>query len=156
MIDKYTYGNTPAAIYLTEVLNSVGSSKMIRKVTRTLTDFNEIINELEAANKNGLLSAHTLGALGADLRARAQRSTVGEHELVKNLLQNMMVGRVKELTRRVRVVRLIEKQRAGMVVDKDEIEPICVADITDTITPKTLVAKSKRKLTRLNKVDTLY
>ena len=152
MIDKFTYGNTPAAIYLAEYLNSAGTPPLLRKVTRTLTDFFELINELEAANAAGVMSAHSVGSFCHSLRARAQ-AVKFEDTLVTNLVCNLMIGRTKELIRRVQSVRLYEKVQAHR---KQGLSTLPLVAITDTTTPELLVERSKRRLARNQKLDTLY
>lgn len=155
MMNKFTYGNTPAAMFLVEHLKMTASPKLIRKVTRTMTDFNAIVNDLEAGNEAGLLSAHTIGALAAALRERAQNTLVGDDLLVRNLVVNILTGRIKDLTRRVQLVRIFEKQQTR-VKDVDKLHTKPISDVEDTITHTLLIDRSKRRLKKLSKQDTLY
>lgn len=69
-MNKFTFGKTPAAIYLADLLVNSTQSQ-IRKVTRTLANFNRLINSIEDSNTVGIMSAHDIGGLGDYLRNRA-------------------------------------------------------------------------------------
>jgi hypothetical protein len=151
-MNKFTYGNTPAAIYLAEYLTENGTSGEIRKVTRALTHFSRVINELERSNYAGTLSAHVIGGLAAGLREQALNTTVGGDSLVIDLVRNVMIGRLKDLTRRVQKVRIFEHQRATSY----SAPTIALDQVFDDIDSETLIERSTARLKRLNKVNTLY
>ena len=151
-MNKFTYGNTPAAIYLAEYLTDNGNHHEIRKVTRTLTDFNRVINEIEQSNEAGIMTAHVIGGLASQLRERALNTEVGDDSLVMDLVRNLMIGRVKDLSRRVQMIRVYEHQTATSY--SAPTKPLC--SVKDTITSDTLIARSIARLKRLNKVNTLY
>ena len=187
-LDKFTYGNTPAAIYLVEHLNAVGTQSLRRKVTRTLTSFNEMVNEIEQSNEAGLLSAHTVGSLVASLRERVKSTHFNdavrpedEDPLVLNLMTNLMMSRLKDLARRVQMVRVYEQQQAHVrgptikhaldrQIDRDRQSRVHsvlgtlsdlaaskpLSSVQDPIKAETLIDRSKRRLERLNKPNTLY
>jgi hypothetical protein len=187
-LDKFTYGNTPAAIYLAEHLNTAGTQSLRRKVTRSLTGFNEMVNGIERSNEAGLLTAHTVGALVAALRERVKSTRFDdavrpedEDPLVLNLITNLMMGRLKDLGRRVQMVRVYEQQQAraqgptikhelDRQIDRDRQSRVHsvlgtlstlaaskpLSAVQDPIKADTLIERSKRRLDRLNKPNTLY
>lgn len=158
-MNKFTYGKTPAAIYLAEYLGTLNSPKLNRKVARKLADVNELINQIEQSNNAGIMTSHNVGALAslllADVRELWLESDEVDFEtltLVNNLVRNMLIGRLKDLARRVQMVRIFEHQQATS--DSAPTKPL--ASVQDCITPALLVERSRRRLTRLNKVNTLY
>jgi len=105
------------------------------------------------------MTAHNIGYLAAELRIRAQDTWLEINEvdskslcLVNDLVRNILTGRVKDLTRRVQIVRIFEKQQATSY--SAPTKPL--AAVQDGITHRTLIERSKRRLKKLNKVDTLY
>jgi hypothetical protein len=163
-LDKFTYGKTPAAIYLAELLNTLDAPKLARKVSRTLVDFNELINQIEASNDVGILSAHNIGYLAAMLRIRAQDTWLDDNMkhctdesdeslvLVNNLVHNILIGRIKDLSRRVQMVRIYEHQRATS--KSAPTKPL--KSVEDSINAESLVKRSTARLIRLNKINTMY
>ena len=165
MLNSKTFGKSPAAIYLAELLTTVNSPKFARKVSRTLADFNELINQIEASNEAGILSAHNIGCLAAMLRIQAQETWLDDdvmitanehglmnHTLVNNLIRNILTGRVKDLSRRVQMVRIYEHQWATS--ESAPTKPL--SSVEDTITATSLIKRSTERLARLNKANTMY
>ena len=60
MLNKFTFGNTPAAIFLVDRLNQLDNKKFTRKISTILCEFRKIIGELIKAHQDGSLSTHTL------------------------------------------------------------------------------------------------
>ena len=151
-MNKFTYGGTPAAIYLAERLTTYATPLEIRKVTRALAHFGRVINEIERSNIAGTLSAHVIGGLAAGLREQALKTTIGEDPLVIELIRNVMIGRLKYLTRRVQKVRIFEHQQAT----SNSSPTIPLNKVVDDVTTELLVGRSSARLKRQNKVNTLY
>jgi hypothetical protein len=156
MIDKFTYGKTPAAIYLADQLNRLGDPRLNRKVTRLLTSFNEVVNELLAANKAGLLSAHTVGTFIAALRQRAQTASqcFAQDSLIADLTSNIMTGKVKELQRRVLTVRHWEQTLSRTTTPefrKSFASVYTLSAVVDPISPESLTERSKQRAARKGK-----
>lgn len=182
MLDKNTFGKTPAAIYLAHHLNAVGSKKLIQKISRFFDGIQRTINELEASNRAQLLSAHVIGAFIVPLQDRAREcysSIEIDNKLAAQLMTNVMMGSIKELARKVTITRHIEQKLVRTIYDQNytqeklddgyskefvgepkmvkyphRILPISWAQ--DEITPETLVEKSKAKLKRRGKQNDFY
>jgi hypothetical protein len=107
---------------------------------------------LERSNYAGTLSAHVIGGLAASLREQALNTTVGGDALVIDLVRNVMIGRLKDLTRRVQKVRIFEHQQATSF----SAPTIALDEVVDDISSATLIERSTARLKRLNKVNTLY
>ena len=151
-MNKFTFGKTPAAIYLADYLSANSTQSQVRKVTRTLANFNRLINSIEESNTVGIMSAHDIGGLGDYLRNRALNTQISDDALVTDLVRNLMRARVKDLIRRVQAVRIYEHQLATSY--SSPTKPLC--EVKDTITPETLTILSSARLKRLNKINTLY
>lgn len=156
VLDKYTFGSTPASIYLVDQLNKLRDPKLNRKVTRQLTSFNQVINELLVSNAAGLLTAHTVGTFISVMRQRAQNASRNfEPSLIANLVANVMTGKVKELERRVTTVRHCEQNFARFAPDFKKDNPqtsiFPLLSVEDPITPEVLTERSKQRLTRKGK-----
>lgn len=174
MLDKYTYGNTPAAIFLAERLNTLGNQVMIRKVSSFLDQKNRVLNEVVEAHLAGYLSTRALSALVNLMRREVadSKKQVGD-ELAQNLMHNVMVGKIKSVLRRTQTSILLDHQanrdldRFKRSVFPTDLDPelqkqlrrfrvVTPIDADDTITPVTLRERSKQKLARKNKTCTLY
>ena len=106
LLEKFTYGRTPAAIYLAAHLNKLNDPKLMRKVSHRLAEFRTLLNELEASNTEGSLSLRSLGSIVSMLNASAKLKkeellAAGHTDtLVLHLMTNLMVGDSKSLLRR--------------------------------------------------------
>jgi hypothetical protein len=184
MLDKNTFGDTPASLYLVEVLNERNNSKLVRKVSSKIHGVRTLIGQLETSNAAGFLSAHHIGEI-IHLMRNSDQLTIAVDEkdtIVKELTTNICVGELKSLQRRVTKARHLEHRQAilvgqcrdgkpiyektggdtlGYLVGVMETSmfvpyPIKVAHISEDITSETLKARSRRKLLRQGKKNTLY
>ena len=152
-MNKFTYGKTPAAIYLAEYMNENSTVSDMRKVASVLTNFSRTINEIEESNLAGLMSVHVIGGLIPLLRNRVQNTVInGDSGLITMLVRNIMQGRLKDLIRRARKVRIFEHQNATSFSQPT----IALGSVYDSISSAKLIERSTARLKRLNKVNTLY
>lgn len=166
MLDKHTFGKTPAAIYLADRLNVLDDSKYTRKVSSRIHDVQRVIAEMVAANEAGILSIHTLGFMSTAMREKieilARNLYALKHDdLSMNLFQNVLKGELKSIVRRSREVKLLKtkQQRLMTKVGNDRlltVTPITIGDIKDPTTPESLIEKSRAKLKRKGKQSNLY
>jgi len=172
-MDKYTFGKTPAAIFLTDRLVALGSDKITRKVSKYLHDVRQKLNELVRANDAHHLSAHTVGFICGALREhvlsgeyhvdyldeligdRDPDEVMIELQKIFDLTTNIMIGEIKSVQRKVTGCRHIEHSIARMKNFPAANHPVISGEIDD-ITPELLQQRSKIKLARLGKTDTLY
>ena len=163
MIDKYTFGKTPAAIYLAEHLNQLGDPRLVRKAQKRLVGPRKILNELYASHAKGCLSAQTLYSMAesvksytVDLSSNDEAGDVKLDELAVNLIENIIIGEVKSIKRRVQaevIARISEGKRKKA---DPKLHLTMITNVEDSITPELLIERSKKKLRRLNKPDSLY
>lgn len=160
-MEAKTYGKSPAAIYLASHLTTVGSVSLQRKVGRILASQRELLNELTEANVNGHLTTRTLGRLLSMISLK--NHAAGEYiktfdNLAGNLVTNILEGEVKLWKNRTTYVRrcaptLQRNTPPGCRPPKlSAAAGILTGEKTDT----TLVERSRAKLIRLNKLNTLY
>ena len=165
MIDKYTFGNTPAAIYLADHLNYLGDPRLVRKAQKRLTGPRKILNELYKSHAEGHLSAQTLYSMAQSVKDYTidrlvehveQPSEVQLDDLTINLIGNIIIGEVKSIKRRVQaevIARISEGKRKKV---DPKLHLTMITQVEDSITPELLIERSKKKLRRLNKPDSLY
>ena len=158
MLDRNTFGKTPACIYLAEHLNSVQNKKLTRKVGCVLQDGRESLNQLYASHEMHNLDVKNykkfLNFLHADVLIKVE---VLNDELVKNLVSNILVGEIRFYNRYLHQAGLFESelQRAtpeGVAVPKVQI---CVDNYL-SIEAEELIKLSKERLAQQNKVCTFY
>lgn len=157
-MNKNTYGNAPAALYLVEHLKDKPKS-LSRKVGRILSQQSELLYELVCAHLEETLSLRSFGRMLMMLSEQNQRC--GEYikrtdELAGNLVSNILEGRVKLWKNRAQAAKrqMANVQRNtedGMAPRLLFAEPIDY-EKTDVM----MIEKSKSKLKRLNKPNTLY
>jgi hypothetical protein len=132
MLDKFTFGANPAALYLVEVLNTINNKKLNRKITNLIRESRTTLRELLEANEVGKMSTHTVSVLVELLRKKVE---VAAHsmkynenkekiesingELAVNLMENIIKGELKSLHRRARRVHHLEKDQQRAMAQKD-------------------------------------
>lgn len=178
MLDKFTFGNTPAAIYLVQELNRVNSSKLNRKVSSVLNNQNRLVKEVVGAFESGSLSLHGFGAIMNMLRDRVKNiKTEFENDLVTNLVSNMIAGNIKSILRRSTKVaqnnKMVDYGIKFIIPNGTPLSVIIKLNnamktifyekdcdkfnyTMDSITPETLIARSKQKLAKHGKECTYY
>lgn len=117
-MNKFTYGNTPAAIYLFDYLEKLNKKIVKKRVGKMLTSHRQIFSQLAKANENGILTAHNLARLIGQMRDSFHVDVGDEH--ASNLVTNILVGEMKDLLRRTSTIRKIELHQNKLV--KKEIE----------------------------------
>jgi hypothetical protein len=101
--DKYTIGNSPAAIYLADLL-SVTTNSTDFGVIRFLNVFRQHFNELIKAHNKGYISKKVVFSYmyGKRLELEEQVKTCldnGYTPLIVNLYKNLVVAEMKQFTR---------------------------------------------------------
>ena len=167
MIDKNTFGKTPAAIYLAEHLNQLGDPRLVRKAQKRLVGARKILNELYTSHVQGYLSAQTLYSMVESVQTYTVNHDINQgkvkqqvfqllDELAVNLIENIIIGEVKSIKRRVQaevIARISEGKRKKT---DPKLHLTMITQVEDSITPELLIERSKKKLRRLNKPDSLY
>jgi hypothetical protein len=143
MLDRFTFGNNPASLYLVEVLNTIDNKKLNRKITNLIRESRTTLRELIAANEAGKMSTHTVSVLVELLRTKVEHAAhvmkysengtgifklddqgdfkldtlkvSANGELAVNLATNVIKGELKSLHRRARDVHHIEKEQQHLM-----------------------------------------
>ncbi len=157
-MNKDTYGKAPAALYLAEHLKDKPKA-LQRKVGRILSQQTELLYDLIDAHKCNTLTLRSFGRLLMMLSEQNQRC--GEYikrddELAGNLVANILEGRVKLWKNRAQaakrqVANVQRNTEDGMTPQILFAEPIAY-EKSDVM----MLEKSRSKLKRLNKPNTLY
>ena len=130
MLNKFTFGNTPAAIFLVDRLNQLDNKKFTRKISTILCEFRKIIGELIKAHQDGSLSTHTLSVTVELLHDKIENTI--DHLLTKsgadygdnpdlpdvlaaNLTLNIIKGELKSVFRRSRKIHHMEKEQQRLL-----------------------------------------
>jgi hypothetical protein len=179
MLDKFTFGKTPAAIYLADRLNTLNDPKYSRKISSHIHTIQSLIAELIEAHESGSVSINLLNFTSRSLRAQIKviaqnlyndppHTGSGGHPvpdvLAINLMTNVMMGDLKSIDRRAAGVTLYKKSQEAIIrhLEKTGVTPtaapkkLTIADIKETTTADTLIERSRRKLKRLGLPNTLY
>lgn len=112
-LDIFTFGKTPAALYLVKVLNELKEPILAKKVGRFLSDKRRLLDGIEESNKHDILSASQVSALCVLIRNDINFQS--EHELVNNLCNNLVKGEISSLLRRAAKLRVVEQQQTAYV-----------------------------------------
>lgn len=167
-IEKYTFGKTPAAMYLAKYLSDLDSPIVMKRTGKMLTSYRNTLSQLEKANNQGILSAHNLARVVCSMREHF-KVDVGE-ETASNLVTNILVGHMKALLRKSSEIRKIEMQQdkyihhsengvffnqkgykvAKITEDTIEFPVYTVEQIPENINAETLTEKWKVKMKRRN------
>lgn len=180
MIDKYTFGKTPAAIYLADRLNMLNDPKYTRKASSKIHDVQAVIADAIRAHEAGLLSIHTLNFISSALRKKIEDMAddmwngepyigSGGHEMPDklsiNLMANVLIGELKSVSRRTREVKLLKTKQQRLVTkivgdvslkNVMTVKNITIGDVKDPTTPEILINRSRAKLKRKGLPNTLY
>lgn len=158
-LDLRTFGDSPAAIYLAELLNQKQDAALARKVARVLAQGRELIASVSRAHVDfdaldTKTFARLLPLISEHLQQSVRTTLAYQDTHVCNLTVNVMEGAVKTWKRRVEHTRRLEKNKAK--VNQGRVEYLLAAPVPGEVTPEILQARSKRYLARKGKTDTLY
>jgi hypothetical protein len=160
-LDSSTFGTSPAAIYLADLLNRRGNARLNRKVSRTLSNQRSYLNDLVNAHFLGAIPLSTFCALLELMSANNQAAVVtaiaAESEpFIANLVVNILEGGVKTWKRRAQEAARTRSTVARNTKPGDSVlEPMAVG-VPNEKTAEDLVKRSKAYLARKGKKDTLY
>jgi hypothetical protein len=130
MIDKYTFGKTPAAIYLADRLNVLNDPRYTQRISSRIHEVQAAISDIVSAHENGHIRLQTLNFFVAFMRQKINtvRSNFldceqyvgsGNHPmpdlLSVNLMTNVLIGELKSITRRSRQVKILKTKQQRVV-----------------------------------------
>ena len=105
-MDKFTFGKTPAAVYLYEYLQANKNQIVLKRVGKALTSNRNLLSQIEKANLSGAINAHNVARIINNIRS-GFFVDVGD-ELASNLTTNILIGEMKSLIRKSADIRKIE------------------------------------------------
>lgn len=112
-LDKYTFGDTPAAIYLADVLNHT-TNPLDAGISKHISSFKDYFKQLVNAHENGHISTGVVTnfihnkKIALELQMK-ELLDLGYTPLVINLYSNMINADMKQFNRKSQKVNLIAK-----------------------------------------------
>ena len=187
-MDRYTFGKTPAALYLADHLNILNDKKLTRKISSKIHAVQTIIAEALKSHEAGTISTHTLSFIASTLRervmTRSQQLLSDNDELSVNLMTNILIGELKSLIRKAQKIKHLKRtqdqilsalQNSPFPIDTTgeafrsncglelvstkevlTVKKLSMKDVVDQTTAESLIERSRAKLERLGKKNTLY
>lgn len=155
-----TFGQSPAAMYLSVLLNERGTPALARKVSKKITNHRKVLNELYEAHLEGHITVGTLGAMLNLISEANHRDGVAPiaaiDPFIAHIVLNVLEADVKTLKRRV-AVAAIEQRGAGRTVPQGASVPRSTAlAVPGEKNVETVRQRSRAYLARKGKVNTLY
>lgn len=159
-LDSRTFGGSPAAIYLAELLNQKNDPVLARKTAKILAEGRELIADLARAHLDyDALSTRTLARIlplvSAYNQAHATEPLRATDPHIANLATNVLEGTLKVWKRRVQEARRKEKSLAKNQAPGTSVQWLPAHPLPDETSNALLQARSKRHLANAGKVDTV-
>jgi hypothetical protein len=157
-LDKHTFGDAPAAMYLVELLNQRDKKSLTRIVSKSMAESRTLLNDVTRAHlEYDVLSLKSLSKILNMISARHHghvREVIAKYdEFIADLTVNVLEGSVKTWKRRAQEA-CRKKQRMtsdGSIVDYALAEPI-----PGEKGSRELQFRSAKYLERKGKINTLY
>ena len=175
MLDKRTFGNSPAAIFLADKLNALGDQRQTHRVSSFINSTSKMINEAVALHLDHQMSTTMLyfvvNNISRDIANKADDMRVGANgvvydPIVCNLMANVLRGQIKSVKRRLEKVVRIHRQQNRVkianatktvvnekltILGRTEFVPrkITISSVADQTNEHTLARKSISRLRRL-------
>lgn len=158
MLDKNTFGSTPAAVYLADRLNELNQPRLTTNVTHVLCCTQRILGELVNAHTAGFISSKTIAFLTEKMRVHTQNTSHDmlhdkEHNYdptVINLMTNVLCGSFKNVQRRAQQANIKNKQSKKLPVEQQP-KAATINDFQDQITGIVLEVKAMNRRLRREK-----
>lgn len=159
-LDPHTYGNSPAAMYLTLYLNEQGSESLNRKVGRKLESWRVAIKDVAFSHMHtDEMSPSTFGKLLIILSQAVRESAlILPDKLCQELVTNILIGELKTWkTRCISTSRLQRKVKSvyGKPTPVMRVMPRAGEETYEERIEK-LRERSRKYLERHGKKNTLY
>lgn len=160
-LEANTFGDTPAAIYLVELLNKKNDRVLARKTAKILAEGRELVADLARAHIDyDALSTKSFAKLipliSEHFQTKATLSLRQVDEHVANLTINVLEGGLKTWKNRVQHARRSERAYARELPPGVSSTWIPAKPLVNETTSETLRKRSKQYLARKGKIDTLY
>jgi hypothetical protein len=160
-IEPRTFGGSPAAIYLADLLVQKNDPVLARKVARTLAEGRSLIADIARAHLDfDALPTKTLARL-LTLISTHYQTQIAEpirktDAHVANLVINILEGGLKTWKRRVQEARRKERVMARSRPPGAAAQWLPAVPLLDEVSDEDLRLRSKRNLAKHGKLDTLY
>ena len=156
-----TFGDTPAAIYLAELLNRRNDPVLARKTAKILAEGRELVADLARAHLEfDALTTKTLARLipllSEYFQTKAAESLRAVDDHIANLTINVLEGSLKTWKNRVQQARRSERTMARELPPGTSKQWVPANPLLNEVTGDVLRKRSKRYLERKGKSDTLY
>ena len=160
MLDLNTFGSSPAAIYLTQLLNERGDNSLVRKVTNVLSSQRKLLNCIASAHLvEGVIPTSVFASL-ITLISDSNRERVKSLEKydahISALCLNVLEGSVKTWKRRITEASRQQQHVARATPQGMRVADALALPLDNEKTHALLKERSKRYLARKGKRDTLY
>lgn len=110
--DEYTLGNSPAAIYIIDLLNNIDRKKAIH-IIKSYSEFKESFREVMDAHAEGVLSAKVvrkyIELYRSNIPTIHQNLVSKEYDIkIINLYENLLIAEFKKSIRKLDSIKRIE------------------------------------------------
>jgi hypothetical protein len=96
-LDRYTFGDSDAAIYLVDVLNFYHDKRMVNRVSRLLTGFNKKCNDVVESNLSNRNKRWALDMIWFEFSYVSQNYAVElEDDRPATLMANVAKGKIRK------------------------------------------------------------
>jgi hypothetical protein len=153
--DLYTFGKSPAAMYLLHLLQSSDDSRSFRIISKIISNERKIINSLVYSHYEGALDYKTFCSIimrmKDNLGTQLEKNTI--EPFYNNLVNNILQAEYKQIINKCQsfyptAKRMMNKQEYP-ILPNNYISPLEATDASRT-------KKSAEYLARKGKVNTLY
>ena len=159
-LDPNTFGDSPAALYLVDILNKKDDIVLCRKVAKSLSEGRALISDIARAHlEYDALSTRTFAKLLPLISEENKRIGMRlqvKDPLITNLVINILESGSKRWKRRVQEAKRRQQQIARNSVPGASVQWVPASPIVGEVTSETVRLRSKRRLARKGKIDTLY
>ena len=183
-LDKTTFGDTPAAMFLSTRLNEIRNPVLTRKISKCIIHYRCLMKDAKSAHDCRAISTTTLNWMMARMNDQLDDTAVEFHLPEKNhdavtvdLMINVIRGEIKDIINKARKITNIERQQLvmglttrdrhvdirngngdllGYEVTRFTPKDVHLRHIPDLKTSRMLQIKSRDKLKKANKPNTLY
>jgi hypothetical protein len=160
-LDKTTYGDKPAALYLTLYLNEHGNMSLNRKVAKRLEFWRSLIKDVVMSHMlTEEMKTRTFTTLLRMIDAGVRESAANiPDKLAAGLVTNILIGEIKAWKRRAQSTAQLQKlvhRRTPQGVTHKMIKVMPRDEETDQERNERIKERSRQYLLRHGKKNTLY
>lgn len=155
-----TFGDSPAAMYLTVLLNERGDAALARKVGKILSNQRETLNDLVESHFADTLSIRTLNRqlnlLSKFNQTEATSAIAKIDPFIAGLVVNVLEGGIKLWKVRASAAAIKQRSTSKSVPSGTSAPRAYAYGIAGEKTDETAKSRSRAYLARKQKINTLY